>query len=93
MHLQAGTLLVTIALFTSSTFAQGPALQSPVGQDKWAVGSDHVIRWNPVHIGDNAPLKAELSVDNRKTWSAINTCRCLARWPHPSLRKTAVAIL
>ena len=73
MHLQACKLLVTLALLASSTFAQGPSFQSPVGQEKWAVNSDHVIRWNPVHIGDNARLKAELSVDNRKTWSAIKT--------------------
>jgi hypothetical protein len=73
MHLQACKLLVILALLGSSTFAQGPAFQSPVGQETWAVNSDHVIRWNPVHIGDNARLKAELSVDNRKTWSAIKT--------------------
>lgn len=64
-------VLLLCILLHSTVAAQDPALLSPAGLETWAVDSYHIVRWKPEHIGKNAPLLAELSVDNRETWTTI----------------------
>ena len=64
-------VLLLCILLHSTVAAQDPALLSPAGLETWAVNSYHIVRWKPEHLGKNAPLRAELSVDNRKTWTTI----------------------
>lgn len=72
MRFRRTVLLTLLVLGVPGLHAQGPALLSPAGHERWATGSYHVISWKPVHIGHNAPLKAELSTDNRNSWSEID---------------------
>ncbi|MDP7018056.1 MAG: hypothetical protein QGG36_19790 [Pirellulaceae bacterium] len=67
-------LIVVVALAWSSPLgAQPKSLSQPVGNERWAAGSYHLVRWNSIELGERAPLRIDLSVDGGRSWSRIKS--------------------
>ncbi len=61
-------------------------LLSPVGGERWAAGSRHLLRWNPASFPSGATVRIASSTDDGKTWSeqapaAPNTGRYVWKVP------------
>jgi hypothetical protein len=51
---------------------QAVALTSPIGGESWAVGSRHVLSWDPGGLPVGATVSLSASTDDGETWTAIS---------------------